>query len=74
MADVARAWSGVLGWTITPKQVALLLATLKLVREGHLAKPDNLVDCHGYLLIAEKIDQAGWKTVHAVPTAGEDSA
>jgi hypothetical protein len=75
MANVARAWSGVLGWTITPKQVALCLATLKLVREGNRSMPDNLRDAHGYLLIAERIDQAGWKTIHAVAaTADTESA
>lgn len=59
LTNVARAWSGVLGYTITPKQVALCMATLKLVRESYKSQPDNLADAHGYLLIAERIQQAG---------------
>ncbi len=65
--NIARAWSGVLGYTISARQVALCLATLKLVREGHKHKHDNLVDAVGYLLIAERIEEAGWKST-TLPT------
>ena len=59
MQNVARAWSGVLGYQITPKQVSLCLAALKLVREGNKHGPDNLTDCIGYVVIAERIEAAG---------------
>lgn len=73
MANVARAWSGVLGYTITPKQVALCMAALKLVRENYRAKADNLADAQGYILIAERIEHAGW-TSTASPAAGPATA
>ena len=59
MNRVARVWSGILGYQITPKQVALLLAGLKLVREGNKHGPDNLTDAIGYVVIAERIESAG---------------
>jgi hypothetical protein len=30
-----------------------MMTALKLRREAHKAKPDNLIDAHGYLLCAE---------------------
>jgi len=73
MANVARAWSGVLGYTITPKQVALCMAALKLVRENYRAKADNQADAQGYILIAERIEHAGW-TATASLAAGPATA
>ena len=54
-ARVAKVWSGILGHEVTPLQAALCMAGLKLVREGFRHKDDNLVDAHGYLLVAESI-------------------
>jgi hypothetical protein len=71
-ANVARAWSGVLGFTITPKQVTLCMAALKLVREGSRHDPDNLIDAHGYLMIAERLEEAGWSSATS-PAVGSVS-
>ncbi len=62
MGNVARAWSGVLGYTVTPRQVVLCLVALKLVREGHKHNADNIDDAHGYLEILGRIEEAGWKS------------
>ena len=59
MNRVAKVWSGILGYQITPKQVALCLAGLKLVREGNRHGPDNLTDCIGYAIVAERVEAAG---------------
>lgn len=54
MKRTAQAWSGVLGVDVSPRQVALCLAALKLVREAHRHAEDNLIDAAGYILIADK--------------------
>lgn len=58
----AKIWSGLLahklkaGVEITPKEAVLMMVGLKLSREMHLPKPDNLIDAHGYLICAEWIE------------------
>ena len=54
---IALIWSGILSAklkaNITPDEVALCMVGLKLRREAHRPKEDNLVDGHGYLLCLE---------------------
>lgn len=58
----AKMWSGMLihklkpGIEITPKEAILMMAALKISREVHKAKPDNLVDAHGYLICAQWVE------------------
>jgi hypothetical protein len=58
----AKVWSGLLahklapGQEITPKEAVLMMAALKLSREMHRPKRDNLVDAVGYVLCAEWIE------------------
>ena len=52
---VARVWSAILGCPVTAAQAALCMAGLKLVREAHRHKPDNLVDLAGYARVLELI-------------------
>lgn len=53
---IALAWSGVLGVRVTPLQVALCMAAVKLVREGSTpGHRDNLTDTCGYMLMAEMV-------------------
>ena len=59
MRRVADAWSAVLRRPITPEEVCLCLATLKLVREGHRPKRDNREDAIGYLDILERVHSHG---------------
>jgi len=52
---VAQVWSGLL-WDkltipLTPEDCVLMMTALKLQREAHKHKDDNLVDAHGYLLV-----------------------
>jgi hypothetical protein len=48
--ETADLWSVVLGTKVTPQQVALCMVQVKLARELHKPKRDNLVDAIGYLL------------------------
>lgn len=67
VGNVARAWSGILGYTISARDVCLCLAALKLVRERYKHHPDNLDDAFGYLTILERVEEAGWKST-TLPT------
>lgn len=55
MRRIGLAWSAILDTDVSPAQVALCMAALKLVREAYRHKPDNIVDAHGYLEIADRI-------------------
>jgi hypothetical protein len=57
MADIGLVWSGILGFTVEPKKVALCMAGLKLVREANKHKRDNGVDAIGYAGIAHEIGE-----------------
>lgn len=50
----AKMWSGllapVLKRDITPEEALLMMVLVKLSREVHRPKDDNIVDAHGYLL------------------------
>jgi hypothetical protein len=48
--ETADLWSVVLGIPVTPEQVALCMVQVKIAREIHNPKRDNLVDAIGYLL------------------------
>jgi hypothetical protein len=53
-AKVAKIWSGLLNpilrRDITPSEAIIMMVGLKLAREMHRPKADNIVDAHGYLL------------------------
>lgn len=53
----AVVWSQILGKDVTPRQVALCMIGLKLVRDSHKPKRDNLVDIAGYARCAERLDE-----------------
>jgi Domain of unknown function (DUF6378) len=58
--DIGVVWAVLLDLPepIPPRTVAVMMAALKLVREGGpRRKRDNLVDAVGYLLIAEMCDE-----------------
>jgi len=54
--DIAKMWTGLLGRKlardITAEEAALMMVALKLQRQTQRPKRDNLVDAHGYLLVA----------------------
>lgn len=45
----AQIWSAIIGFPITPEQVALCMVGLKLSRECNQHHEDNLIDAAGYL-------------------------
>lgn len=49
-SDTAKLWSVVLGIEVTAQQVALCMVQVKIAREIHAPKRDNLVDTVGYIL------------------------
>jgi hypothetical protein len=54
---IALMWSGLLNTKlktpITAEDVPLMMCALKLRREAHKSKHDNVIDAHGYLLCLE---------------------
>ena len=53
-ARIAEMWSIILRQPVTARQVAQCMIGLKLVRDSHRPKLDNLVDIAGYALCAER--------------------
>lgn len=51
----ARMWSAILGIDVQPHQVGLCVVAVKISRECHAPKRDNLVDIAGY---AETVEWA----------------
>jgi hypothetical protein len=47
---IADLWSPILGVKVTPEQVALCSVQIKIAREIHAHKADNIIDAIGYLL------------------------
>lgn len=55
-ARTGKMWAAILGLdTVTPKQVALCMAALKISRQCNKPKRDNIVDGCGYLSTIEMI-------------------
>ena len=55
-ANVAVRWSQVLGVKVTPVQVAVCLADLKMARLAHNPKHlDSLIDVAGYIACAHEV-------------------
>lgn len=52
---IAKMWSVILGHEVTAAQAILCMAGMKIMREVHNHKQDNLVDLCGYARIAEMI-------------------
>lgn len=58
---IAGIWNiqlaGILTEPITPRQVALMMIGVKLAREIHRAKRDNILDIAGYVKVIDCIDE-----------------
>lgn len=52
----AKIWSAILDTEVTAKQAALCMVGVKLSREVHRPKTDNLVDLAGYAAVADRIE------------------
>jgi len=55
MSRTAKIWSGILDIDVTPEQVALCMAGVKLARSQQTYKRDNVVDAVGYLLVYDNV-------------------
>jgi hypothetical protein len=53
--DIATCWSTIVGKTITPNQVALMMIMMKCLRENFVHQDDNLIDIGGYTICLEQI-------------------
>lgn len=54
---VSRLWSVILDCDVSPQQAALCMVAIKISREMHMHKRDNLVDGAGYFAVLELIQQ-----------------
>ena len=54
---IAELWSVVLGNQVTPEQVGLCMAQIKIARQMYKPKRDNLVDLAGYAATLEKLEK-----------------
>lgn len=54
-ARIARSWSDIVGFEIPPRKVALMMVSLKVLRDSNRPKRDNLVDICGYAELADKL-------------------
>ena len=65
LAAICKAWSGYLfqrgfmmqNEELVPSDVAVLMALLKLVRQGNRHKDDNLLDAIGYIELAARVHE-----------------
>lgn len=53
---LAVMWSAYLGHDVSAKDVAICLTLLKLSREAHRHKQDNLLDAAGYIGLAADLE------------------
>tara|TARA_R100000808_G_C2153869_1_gene164493 strand:- start:5633 stop:5986 length:354 start_codon:yes stop_codon:yes gene_type:complete len=51
-SKIAKMWSALLNIEVEPRQVAMCMIAVKLSREAHRHKEDNLVDIAGYAQVA----------------------
>lgn len=52
---IARLWSVALDKEVTPEDVAVCMVLVKIARQVHAPKRDNIVDAIGYLLTLEAV-------------------
>jgi hypothetical protein len=52
---IAQMWSAILGAPVSAEQVGLCMAALKLARQCHRPKRDNLVDAAGYAATVQMV-------------------
>ena len=54
--DIANSWSALMDKKVTPQDVALSMMQLKVLREKHNHKNDNILDIIGYALCLADVD------------------
>lgn len=63
--DTAKMWSVILGADVTAEQVGLCMIAVKLCRQIHQEKRDNLVDIAGYAGTLELVSEKRAETKEA---------
>ncbi len=63
---IASLWSAYLGQSISPRDVAICMALLKLGRESFKHKEDNLLDAAGYIGLADELPGLDGIKVHVL--------
>lgn len=53
----ALIWESILGYKVTPEQVALCMVGVKIARQVHKPKADNIIDGCGYFRTLEMINE-----------------
>lgn len=48
-------WEAIIGSPVSPEQVVLCMAALKIAREAGAHDPDNLADAEGYLSLIPEV-------------------
>lgn len=56
---IAQMWEAILQCPVTPEQVGLCMCAVKIARQCHKPKRDNLVDLAGYAATLEKMQNEG---------------
>ena len=69
----AKIWSAILGCDVKPEQVGLCMIGLKISRQCHKSKRDNLVDIAGYAGCIEKLEIENGVLLGAVYEASKES-
>lgn len=64
---VAGMWGAMLGVIVTPDDVARMMILLKVARDKHGYKPDNMLDVIGYALTREDLVEPPISSDHANP-------
>ena len=64
---IAKMWSAILGIYVSPQQVGMCMILLKISRESHLPKRDNLVDIAGYAKCVDMINEKRGYAQNDVP-------
>ena len=54
---IAQFWSAILDINVTPAQVAMCMMAVKMSREIHAHKRDNLVDCIAYCITLDAVQE-----------------
>jgi len=66
----AKMWSAILGIEVRPEQIGLCMIAVKLSRECHAPKRDNLVDIAGYAETVEWLKHEAWRRSVQAETFG----
>lgn len=59
-------WEAIIGCCVSPEQVVLCMAALKIAREAGAHEQDNVEDAQGYLHLLDEVRNAGLRKVDQV--------